>query len=98
MVKTAQVVFSLDKRATKYDYFYDTETLPKLKKRSLVIVPAGNRLEIGIVYGISEKLSPKATKCVYLTLPIGLMKQNRKVQETKGSLQEDLDDDWRELL
>lgn len=98
MIKTAQIVFSLDKRATKYDYFYDTETLPKLKKRSLVIVPAGDRLEIGIVHGISEKLSPKATKCVYLTLPIDIMKQNRKEQEMKADWQEGLDDDWRELL
>lgn len=98
MIKTAQVVFSRSAGAYKYDYYYDTTVLPELRPNSLVVVPAGNAISIGIVAGIESGLSKYATKCVYYVLPTKHLKANKDLQEAFFIEENGTMADWEELL
>lgn len=98
MIRTAQVVFSRSAGAYKYDYYYDTTVLPELRPNSLVVVPAGNSIAIGIVAGIESGLSEYATKCVYYVLPTKSLRANKDLQEAFFIDVNGKPADWEELL
>lgn len=98
MIRTAQVVFSRSAGAYKYDYYYDTTVLPELRPNSLVVVPAGNSIAIGIVAGIESGLSEYATKCVYYVLPTKSLRANKDLQETLFIEKNGETADWEGLL
>ena len=98
MIRTAQVVFSRSAGAYKYDYYYDTTVLPELRPNSLVVVPAGNSIAIGIVAGIESGLSKYATKCVYDVLSTKRLRTNKDLQEAIFIEENGITADWEELL
>lgn len=98
MIRTAQVVFSRSAGAYKYDYYYDTTVLPELRPNSLVVVPAGNSIAIGIVAGIEIGLSKYATKCVYDVLLTKRLRKNKDLQEAFFIEKNGTTADWEELL